>query len=341
MSPSRFRSSANARDAIALKSCAATDGASRSCRRWATSTTGTSRSSTRARARAPTSLILSIFVNPTQFGPNEDLARYPRDLDGDLAKARAAGVDLAFVPRRRAMYPRRLPDVRRGARARRSGLCGARRPGHFAGVATVVAQALPRRRSRTSRSSARRTTSSSRSCAAWRATSTSASRSSACRSCASPTAWRCRRATRTCRPTSAQRALSLSRGLAAAEALSRAASATRDARRRRAAHDRGRAAARRLRRAPRRRDAGARPRRRAPGRAGGRRLRRHDAAHRQPRLSAVTAHRRPFVSLRPGTMRRRRMRASAPHRASSGLRSPHQSIPKAERSAASKDESSS
>src|SRR5215217_6774609 len=49
-------------------------------------------------------VILTIFVNPTQFGPNEDLARYPRDEAGDLAKARGAGIDLAFCPPADAMY---------------------------------------------------------------------------------------------------------------------------------------------------------------------------------------------------------------------------------------------
>ena len=50
-------------------------------------------------------LVMSLFVNPTQFGPNEDLARYPRDEAGDLAKAREAGVDLVFAPEAAAMYP--------------------------------------------------------------------------------------------------------------------------------------------------------------------------------------------------------------------------------------------
>src|SRR5579862_4809401 len=57
-----------------------------------------------ARARADV-VILTIFVNPTQFGPHEDLSRYPRDEAGDLAKARPAGASLAFCPDAAAMYP--------------------------------------------------------------------------------------------------------------------------------------------------------------------------------------------------------------------------------------------
>src|SRR3954469_21478526 len=89
-----------------------------------------------ARARADV-VILTIFVNPTQFGPNEDLDRYPRDEAGDLAKARACGLDLAFCPEAPAMY---LPGAQTFVEARelQRPLCGARRPGHFAGVATVV-----------------------------------------------------------------------------------------------------------------------------------------------------------------------------------------------------------
>ena len=82
-------------------------------------------------------LVLSIFVNPTQFAPTEDLARYPRDLAGDLAKAASVGCDLAFVPEAASMcgpsYQTAI-DVREVSQ----GLCGARRPGHFVGVATVV-----------------------------------------------------------------------------------------------------------------------------------------------------------------------------------------------------------
>lgn len=82
-------------------------------------------------------LVLSIFVNPTQFGPSEDLARYPRDLAGDLAHASAAGVDVAFIPQPPAMYPPGHQTIVQVQEVQ-AGMCGAARPGHFAGVATVV-----------------------------------------------------------------------------------------------------------------------------------------------------------------------------------------------------------
>ena len=91
-----------------------------------------------ARARADI-VILTIFVNPTQFGPNEDLARYPRDEAGDIAKARTCGIDLAFCPEASAMYPagaQTFVEVRELQKP----LCGASRPGHFAGVATIVSK---------------------------------------------------------------------------------------------------------------------------------------------------------------------------------------------------------
>ena len=82
-------------------------------------------------------LVLSIFVNPTQFGPNEDLDRYPRDLPGDLDKARAAGVDLVFAPAAAAMYAPGYQSFVQ-VRAAQKGLCGDKRPDHFDGVASVV-----------------------------------------------------------------------------------------------------------------------------------------------------------------------------------------------------------
>jgi pantoate--beta-alanine ligase len=89
-----------------------------------------------ARARADF-VAASIFVNPTQFGPNEDYARYPRDLDGDMAKLASAGCDLVFAPQVSAMYPPgEQTRVRVGKLA--EPLCGPFRPGHFEGVATVV-----------------------------------------------------------------------------------------------------------------------------------------------------------------------------------------------------------
>jgi pantoate--beta-alanine ligase len=81
---------------------------------------------------------VSIFVNPTQFGPNEDLARYPRDLDGDLARLEGLA-DVVFTPSDREMYPPgEETRVRVGALA--THLCGPFRPGHFEGVCTVVAK---------------------------------------------------------------------------------------------------------------------------------------------------------------------------------------------------------
>jgi pantoate--beta-alanine ligase len=91
-----------------------------------------------SRARADLTAV-SIFVNPTQFGPNEDLARYPRDLEGDLRTCREMRVDAVFTPEAGAMYPtghRTFVEVT----GLQDGLCGARRPVHFRGVATVVTQ---------------------------------------------------------------------------------------------------------------------------------------------------------------------------------------------------------
>lgn len=80
---------------------------------------------------------VSIFVNPTQFGPNEDFTRYPRRLERDCALLEAEGVAAVFAPEAAAMYPEGAPTfVEVEGLSQR--LCGASRPGHFRGVATVV-----------------------------------------------------------------------------------------------------------------------------------------------------------------------------------------------------------
>lgn len=91
-----------------------------------------------ARRRADV-VVVSIFVNPTQFGPGEDFSAYPRPFEADAARCRAAGVDVLFAPEPDALYPpgyQTFVDVERVSRP----LCGAARPGHFRGVATVVAK---------------------------------------------------------------------------------------------------------------------------------------------------------------------------------------------------------
>lgn len=90
-------------------------------------------------------VVVSIFVNPLQFGANEDLSKYPRTLEADLAKLKAAGADIVFTPSEQEIYPDfdtatnnthqsitiHLPNIA-------NELCGAARPGHFSGMATVV-----------------------------------------------------------------------------------------------------------------------------------------------------------------------------------------------------------
>lgn len=86
-----------------------------------------------------TFVVMSIFVNPLQFGPNEDFSRYPRDLEHDAKLAREAGVDLIFHPSVEEMYPqknRTTVEVSELGNA----LCGLFRPGHFNGVTTVVSK---------------------------------------------------------------------------------------------------------------------------------------------------------------------------------------------------------
>jgi pantoate--beta-alanine ligase len=84
-------------------------------------------------------VVVSLFVNPTQFGPNEDLDAYPRDFDRDVERCRAVGVDVLFAPPNAEMYaPDHSVYVNEDALSR--GLCGRSRPGHFRGVLTVVAK---------------------------------------------------------------------------------------------------------------------------------------------------------------------------------------------------------
>ena len=93
----------------------------------------------REAARLAEEVVVTIFVNPTQFGPGEDFERYPRNLEGDTHLAESAGATLIFAPSVLEMYPQgeqtrvRVADLSRG-------LCGESRPGHFEGVATIVAK---------------------------------------------------------------------------------------------------------------------------------------------------------------------------------------------------------
>ncbi|HEV8622697.1 MAG TPA: pantoate--beta-alanine ligase [Actinomycetota bacterium] len=82
--------------------------------------------------------VVSIFINPLQFGPGEDLSRYPRDEDRDLSIAGQLGVDVVFAPSAEEMYPAGRPEVTVDPGPLGDRLEGAARPGHFRGVATVV-----------------------------------------------------------------------------------------------------------------------------------------------------------------------------------------------------------
>jgi len=82
-------------------------------------------------------LVVSLFVNPTQFGPNEDLDAYPSNIENDLALARKAGVTAVFLPNKKTMYPEKFQTEIKLQHLPKF-LCGKSRPIHFAGVATVV-----------------------------------------------------------------------------------------------------------------------------------------------------------------------------------------------------------
>jgi pantoate--beta-alanine ligase len=94
-----------------------------------------------ARQRA-NHVVVTIFVNPLQFGPNEDFDRYPRTFEADLAVCQAAGVDLVFAPAREEIYPTGAPLVRVAPGPLGAELEGASRPGFFDGVLTVVLKLL-------------------------------------------------------------------------------------------------------------------------------------------------------------------------------------------------------
>lgn len=93
----------------------------------------------REAARRAEEVVVTIFVNPTQFGPNEDFERYPRDLENDTKRAESAGATIIFAPPVAEMYPSGEQTRVRVVGLSR-GLCGESRPGHFEGVATVVAK---------------------------------------------------------------------------------------------------------------------------------------------------------------------------------------------------------
>ena len=152
---------------------------------------------TRARAECEV-VAVTIFVNPLQFGDPDDIAHYPRTLEWDLAVCAKAGVDVVFVPTVTEMYPSWPAtgphDRVRAGSQRRMGR-GVSSPGHFDGVATVVAKLFSIAGEPAGPTSARRTTSSWRWCARWRPTSRCPWTWWAAPSCANRTGWPCRVAT--------------------------------------------------------------------------------------------------------------------------------------------------
>ena len=96
----------------------------------------------RAARKACDAVIASVFVNPVQFGPNEDYDKYPRQFDADCKKLAAEGVDAVFHPTPEEMYPAGYGTYITVENGITDVLCGARRPGHFRGVATVVTKLM-------------------------------------------------------------------------------------------------------------------------------------------------------------------------------------------------------
>ena len=94
-----------------------------------------------AARRRSDSVAVTIFVNPTQFGPNEDFEKYPSDIEADLAACEASGADIVFTPSVETLYPRGF-ETTIHVSGLTEGLCGAHRPGHFDGVTTIVAKLL-------------------------------------------------------------------------------------------------------------------------------------------------------------------------------------------------------
>jgi len=83
-------------------------------------------------------LVVSIFVNPTQFGPSEDLENYPRPIEDDISKLKKLDVDYLFLPEQELIYPDGLEVTHYADKDLANALCGLNRPGHFDGVCTVV-----------------------------------------------------------------------------------------------------------------------------------------------------------------------------------------------------------
>ena len=150
-----------------------------------------------------------MFVNPLQFGAGEDLDRYPRTLDADLALCEAEGADVVFTPTQEVIYPTE-PLVRVSAGPLGDVFEGASRPGHFDGVCTVVLKLLHLTRPDVALFGQKDAQQLARS-GGWSATSTYRSRSWPCRPCASPTGSRLSSRNRFLTPEQRAAALALSR----------------------------------------------------------------------------------------------------------------------------------